>query len=171
MKQHYHMLLIIITLFITSCYRPSNSNLFDEKFEWDGKTVWLEHKHDSLHVIHLYENEDELSQMVLPWKIYRFDYGDLDGDSIPEIAVGVIKKTVYDPILEKRLFLYQIAGGHAIIRLWMGSRVIHRVQDFYIDRDKTPALVHTFEKDKNGIMHEGEYKLGKFGLRLKQFLR
>ncbi len=158
--------LLIGLIVLVSCSHPKK-----EFFEWNGKTVWLEHKHDSLHILHLSEGDNDLSKMVLPWKLYNFDYGDLDGDSIPEIAVGVIKKTVYDPIEEKRLFLYQIAGDHAILRLWMGSRVIHRVQDFYIDRDKTPALVHTFEKDKNGIMHEGEYKLGKFGLRLKQFIR
>ena len=172
MQMKFRNFIMIATIvLVASCSRPSDSKYGTEKFEWEGKTLWLEHKHDILHALHLAENGKDLSMMILPWKIYKFDHGDLDGDGVPEIAVGVIKKTKYDPVMEKRLFLYQIADGHAIIRLWMGSKLVHRVQDFYIEKDKTPALVHTYEKDKNGVMHEGEYKLGKFGLRLKRFLK
>ena len=172
MQMKFRNFIMIATIvLVASCSRPSDSKYGTDKFEWEGKTVWLDHKHDSLHALCLSENGKLLSRMILPWKIYKFDHGDLDGDGVPEIAVGVIKKTKYDPVMEKRLFLYRIADGHAIIRLWMGSKLVHRVQDFYIERDKTPALVHTYEKDKNGVIHEGEYRLGRFGLRLKRFLQ
>lgn len=163
--------IISLSALLVSCNRSADSKYGTEKFEWEGKTIWLDHKHDSLHALCLSENGKVLSKMILPWKLYRFDHGDLDGDAVPEIAVGVIKTTKYDPIMEKRLFLYQIADGHAIIRLWMGSKMMYRIQDFYVDNNYTPAIVHTYEKDKNGVMHEGEYKLSGFGLRLKRLLR
>lgn len=156
---------------LASCGQSTDPKHGEDSFEWEGKTVRLEHKNDSLHALILTENGKELSKMILPWKIYQFDHGDLDGDGVPEIAVGVIKTTKYDPIMEKRLFLYRIANGQAIIRLWMGSKMMFRIEDFHIENDSTPALVHTYEKDQNGVMHESEYKLHKFGLRLKRFLR
>ena len=54
----------------------------------------MERIHDSLYILHHLIDVGQ-SSWELPYPVYRFDCGDLTGDSCPEIAVGVIKATRY----------------------------------------------------------------------------
>ena len=71
--------------------------------------VSLNKESDSLYVIHLNTDQPSHSVWKLPYPVYQFDYGDVTGDGMPEIIVGVIKPTRFDPKPDKRLFIYRIA--------------------------------------------------------------
>jgi hypothetical protein len=55
-----------------------------------------------------------------PWTIA---IAELDGDSLPELAVGVYKKTRYDPRLANRLFIYDLTPDRRLAAKWLGSRL------------------------------------------------
>ena len=51
--------------------------------------VSLNKESDSLYVIHLNTDQPSHSVWKLPYPVYQFDYGDVTGDGMPEIIVGV----------------------------------------------------------------------------------
>jgi len=55
-----------------------------------------------------------------PWAIAVTE---LDGDSLPEIAVGAYKKTRYDPVERERLFIYDWTEHDTLFAKWLGSRL------------------------------------------------
>lgn len=59
--------------------------------------VSLNKESDSLYVIHLNTDQPSHSVWKLPYLVYQFDYGDVTGDGMPEIIVGVIKPTRSTP--------------------------------------------------------------------------
>ena len=71
----------------------------------------MERIHNSLYVLHHLIGGIGQSSWELSYPVYRFDCGDLTGDSCPEIAVGVIKTTRHDPTRDKRLFLFKLYQG------------------------------------------------------------
>lgn len=67
----------------------------------------------------------------------------LQETEFPEIIVGVIKPTRFDPKPDKRLFIYRIADEAYIRPLWLGSRVAQPLEDFRIIREETPTRIRT----------------------------
>lgn len=129
------------------------------------RTISIERHNDSLYVMRHTEAEKLLSEWKLPYPVYRFDCGDLTGDGIPEIAVGVIKPTRYFPTPDKRLFLFKLHHGTLIRALWMGSRVARPLEDFRVVRDSVPARILTTERATDGSLVQSLYRQAGFGLR------
>jgi len=126
--------------------------------------VWISHVRDSLHWIHIAEAGVREDSLLLPYPVYRFDVGDLNGDGELEICVGVIKPTYFWPVPDRRLYIYGRHEHRGLMPLWRGSRVWHPLLDFRVCRDSLPACVHTVERDKDSLFYRVEYKLGGFGL-------
>ncbi|MBR3478455.1 MAG: nuclear receptor-binding factor 2 [Bacteroidaceae bacterium] len=97
--------------------------------------------------------------------VYQFDCGDLTGDGIPEILVGVIKATRYRHEQDKRLFIFHLYKGRKIRPLWLGSRLGLPLKDFKVERDSVPAMIHTWERDTDGTTVERVYRQQGFGLK------
>lgn len=148
-----------------SCTEPEK-----EAFECCGGTVWLDRKNDTLSYIRFSRDGEIVASQRLPWPVYRFSYGDLDGDSLPEVAVGVIKETYYWKQMDRRIFIYQIYKNQHIVPVWKGSHVASELMDFRIDRRTQPALVRTIERRKDSSLYEAEYYLSKFGLKFKRYI-
>lgn len=75
-----------------------------------------------------------------PWKLAL---GDIDGDGIDEISVGVYKESPLHPVMAKRPFIYSFANGE-IHPKWRGSRLARPFTDynFYdIDGDGIDEIV------------------------------
>ena len=61
-----------------------------------------------------------------PWKL---QIADVDGDKKQEIIVGVWKKSPKDPVMAKRVFVYNWCGKRMTPK-WLGSRLARRFEDF-----------------------------------------
>ena len=90
---------------------------------------------------------------------------------MPEIIVGVIKPTRFDPKPDKRLFIYRIADEAYIRPLWLGSRVAQPLENFKVIREHTPVLIRTMERERSGKFLIAEYAWGGFGLDFKEYLK
>ena len=154
-----------LTMAFASCKTPDK-----EEFVWNGGTVWLDRRNDTLSFIRFSKDGEVVASQRLPWPVYRFTFGDLDGDSVPEVAVGVIKETHYWKQMDKRLFIYQIYTKQHFVPLWLGSHVASELIDFKIDRSTQPAMVRTIERRKDSSLYEAEYYLSKFGLKFKRYI-
>jgi hypothetical protein len=104
-----------------------------------------------------------LDRIMLRRQIYRVDFGDINGDGKTDFCVGVIKKTHFDRVTAKRLFVYKIVQNK-INKLWLGTRTRHRLVDFSVTRlSGKPAIVHTIEKSSK-YFYTGVYRWASFGL-------
>lgn len=75
-----------------------------------------------------------------PWKLL---IGDIDGDGIEEISVGVYKESPLHPVMAKRPFIYSFVDG-GIHPKWRGSRLSRPFTDycFYdIDGDGIDEII------------------------------
>lgn len=102
--------------------------------------------------------------------IYQFYIGDINGDGITDACVGVIKKTKFDPLRRKRLFIYT-RDEEIISPLWMGSKVGNNLQDFKVVNNDSNSIIITVEKGADGGYSVGEYKWGSFGLVWQRYLK
>jgi hypothetical protein len=153
-------LILAVLLFLFGC-----STEKPESFEFNGGTIGLKRVNDSLSYIFHTKNDEVISYWKLPYPVYRFDYGDLNGDSVPELAVGVTKPTLSSPVMANRLFLFKLYDKELIKPLWFGSRVTYKLIDFKVRQDTFPATIVTEELSPHGKTFEAEYKTHKgFGI-------
>lgn len=123
----------------------------------------LETKNDTLHVLVL-TTDSTVSRWQLPYPVYQFTTGDVDGDGSTDALVGVEKATRFYP-MGRRLFIFKNYKGH-VRPLWMGSKLGGILQDFrFID-----GRVRSLECSTNGLYAVAEYEWAGFGLRFLQFL-
>lgn len=127
----------------------------------------IENVSDTLNYLVLAKN-DTLNKWKLPYEIFRLEIGDIDGDSIVDAMVGVIKTTRFDKKLGKRLFLFKNYKG--LIRpLWLGSRLSQPLVDFVFKGGRDPRI-RTVEKEKSKKYLVAEYKWRKFGLEFVRYV-
>ena len=121
---------------------------------------------DSTHIIRHEVYGSVADEWQLAYPVFRFDCGDLTGDGLPEVAVGVVKPTRYWPQPDRRLFIFHLFHGRLIRPLWLGSRVGGRLVDFCFERDSVPAMVHTWESvGDSDTPVERLYVMNGFGLK------
>lgn len=158
--------LLAATLCLLACQKSEPAREYS-----DGTFhIWLERRSDSLSVAFL-ETKGTLSDsLLLPYPTYRFCCGDLSGDGIPEVCVGVEKNTRYWHQKDRRLFIYHLWHGKYIRPLWLGSRVGHRLLDFDVCRDSVPARILTTEMKPDSTLLHALYKLQGFGLKFEKYI-
>ncbi len=137
--------------------------------------ICIECVDDSMYILHHKKDGQELSSWELPYPVYRFCCGNLAGDSLPEIAVGVIKPTRYFPVPDKRLFIFKLYKGRLIRPLWLGSRVGFPIEDFCMELPSSAdsigfMRIHTMERKHDGSIVEALYKYGGFGLKFEKYI-
>ena len=85
---------------------------------------------DTLHYVQVADYAGRVERWPLPYPVYRFQTGDINGDGRTDVLVGVIKSTRYDPQVARRLFIFMVYKDRYIRPLWMGSRLSHPLVDF-----------------------------------------
>lgn len=116
----------------------------------------LRREHDSLYW---------LNDWRLPYPVYRFDTGDVDGDGSTDAMVGVVKATRYFPEKARRLFIFKMVNGHPR-PLWMGSKLGGILRDFRF----TDGKIRSLETTADGRFVVAEYRWSGFGMAFERFL-
>ncbi len=78
-----------------------------------------------------------LRESYRPWKVM---IADVDGDGIPEIVIGVYRKSNYTPAWARSIFVMTF-DGKELIRKWMGSSMGRPLFDFTFGPEKTKRLI------------------------------
>ncbi len=138
----------ILTLFIAiSAVMPlkAQTEIVSEK---DGFT--LKKAHDSLYWI---------NDFRLPYPVYQFQTGDVDGNGSIDAMVGVIKATRFYKNKSRRVFIFKQINKKAR-PMWMGSKLGGILEDFRFVDGKIRAL----ESTTDSLYVVSEYKWSGFGM-------
>lgn len=129
-----------------------------------AQTFSIEQKHDSLSWLVL-KTDSTIDRWRLPYPVYQFQTGDVDGDGSIDALVGVIKATRFYKEKGKRLFIFKNKDG-MVRPLWMGSRLGGILDDFRFTNGKVRSLEHT-TSNKHAV---AEYRWQGFGMGFERFL-
>ena len=109
-----------------------------------------------------YVNE---SQWSLPYPVYQFQTGDVDGDGNIDALVGVVKPTRFYPTPARRIFVFKNYRGR-IRPLWMGSKLGGILEDFrWVD-----GCLRSLERTTDDRYFVCEYTWNGFGFNFLQFI-
>ena len=106
-----------------------------------------------------------LNDWRLPYPVYQFQTGDVDGDGHEDAMVGVIKGTRYYPEKGRRLFIFKLVNGKARA-LWLGSKLGGILQNFRFVNGRIRSL----ETATDSVYVVAEYKWGGFGMNFDHYL-
>ena len=106
-----------------------------------------------------------LNDWRLPYPVYQFQTGDVDGDGSPDALVGVVKSTRFYPEKGRRLFIFKQVNKKAR-PLWLGSKLGGILEDFrYID-----GKVRALESTTDSLYVVSNYRWGGFGMTFDRFI-
>ena len=143
------ILLFLLGLIATPCIAQTC-----ELREENGFT--LRKEHDSLYW---------LNDWRLPYPIYQFQTGDVDGDGSIDAMVGVVKATRFYPEKGRRLFIFKQVNKKAR-PMWLGSKLGGILQDFKF----TNGLIRSLERANDSLYVVAEYKWGGFGMDFDHYI-
>ena len=146
--------LLVLGLWLTSV----------EAFSQERGGFFLEQKNDTLSILTL-RTDTTCDHWELPYPVYQFATGDVDGDGSIDAMVGVIKTTRYFKEKGRRLFIFKNYEG--LVRpLWMGSKLGGILEDFrFID-----GKIRSLESTTDGKYVVAEYRWDHFGMGFERFL-
>lgn len=116
----------------------------------------LRKEHDSLYW---------LNDWKLPYPVYQYQTGDLDGDGHIDAIVGVIKSTRYYPEKARRIFIFKEINKKAR-PMWLGSKLGGILEDFRFVNGKIRAL----ESTTDSLYAVSDYVWGGFGMKFDHFI-
>lgn len=116
------------------------------------------------------QTDSTSDEWPLPYPIYRFCTGDVNGDGTEEALVGVVKPTRYYPEEGHRLFIFKNYHGR-VRSLWMGSKLGGDLEDFrFISNENGTGFVRSLETTADHRYVVAEYRWDHFGLSFVRFL-
>ena len=121
-----------------------------------AQTLELRREHDSLYW---------LNDWRLPYPVYQFQRGDVDGDGREDAMVGVVKGTRFYPEPARRLFIFKAVNGKAR-PLWLGSKLGGILQDFRFRDGRIRAL----ETTADSLWVVSDYRWSGFGMAFERFI-
>ena len=121
-----------------------------------------------------------LNDWKIPYPVYQFQTGDVDGDGSMDAMVGVVKSTRFYPQKARRLFIFKQVNGsnpssvplsgkdnHQKARpLWLGSKLGGILEDFRFRNGRLRAL----ESTADSLYVVSDYVWGGFGMSFERHL-
>lgn len=169
------VMLITATFFLIGCSHskiltPKYPTSFSFQTDSSQTQIQLESLNDNLNRIHILTiKNNKISNSraaLLPWPIYQFQMGDIDGDNVTDLFVGVIKSCKYDPVVRRRLFAYEVVDGDLRPK-WLGTHTAYEIKEFRAVSIDGRTYIRALEKDESGIYHIMTYAWAAFGPRIK----
>lgn len=121
-----------------------------------AQTYELKKEHDSLYW---------LNDWRLPYPVYQFQTGDVNGDGNKDAMVGVLKATRFYPEKGRRLFIFKQVNGK-VRPLWMGSKLGGILEDFrYVD-----GKIRALESTTDSLFVVSDYKWSSFGMKFDHYI-
>ncbi len=143
----------------------------------------LRKEHDSLYW---------LNDWRLPYPVYQFQTGDVDGDGSEDAMVGVIKGTRFYPEKARRLFIFKQIDGHKPTGeackkarpLWLGSKLGGILEDFrFIPANTTDTanasdsanndrrgIIRALESTTDSLYVVSDYVWSGFGMKFDHYI-
>ena len=140
----------------------------------------LRKEHDSLYWLRATGGR-KADEWRLPYPVYQFQTGDVDGDGSEDAMVGVIKKTRFYP-LGKRLFIFKQIDAKAtasmhrrkLVRpMWLGSKLGGNLEDFrYVAPADGDSLgrIRALESTTDSLFAVSDYKWSGFGMKFDHLI-
>lgn len=129
-----------------------------------GQEFSLEQKNDTLSFLTL-KTDSTCDRWELPYPVYQFCTGDVDGNGSTDAIVGVVKSTRYYKEQGRRIFIFKNYNGY-VRPLWMGSKLGGILEDFRFK----DGLIRSLETTKDGKYVVAEYRWAHFGMGFERFL-
>ncbi len=124
----------------------------------------LKQSSDTSHVLVL-TTDSTRDEWRLPYPVYQFCVGDVDGDGNDEALVGVVKATRFYPEKGNRIFVFKNRDGRSR-PLWMGSKLGEELVDFRVADGKLISM----ERLKDGSYNVDEWEWSRFGPRFTRYI-
>jgi hypothetical protein len=147
----------LLVVLLSSHVAPSLSSLHPSPSTFHQTKYTLHQVNDSLYW---------LNNWRLPYPVYRFCTGDVNGDGQTDALVGVIKSTRYHPETAKRIFIFKMVDGKKVRPLWLGASLGATLVDFRFVDGRVRALV----TDGDNHYAVAEYEWKDFGLIFLHFI-
>ena len=101
----------------------------------------------------------------LPYPVYQFQTGDIDGDGSEDAMVGVVKSTRFYKEKGRRLFIFKQVNGKAR-PLWLGSKLGGTLRDFRF----TDGRIRSLETTADEQYVVAEYRWDGFGMAFDRYI-
>ena len=102
-------------------------------------------------------------RIYTPYEVFEMETGDVNRDGKTDICIGIIKPTPFDPVLKKRLFIFQIDRDY-IRPLWLSSRLVNPLEEFRVCNSKGGCTIRAMERQNKGLYCIHEYRWESFGM-------
>jgi hypothetical protein len=175
MKPIYFLIcgMLILVLWIIYCQNNSKKTTYVIRQQNQKIEIKLTRQSELQYLLiaTTFENGKLLQTNTWPlgYDVFKLDTGDVNNDCSTDILVGVIKKTKFDSICRKRLFIFKLLEGY-IRPLWLGSRVSQPLEDFRFCNGKSSGVIRTIELERDGLFLVAEYRWQSFGLAFIRYL-
>ena len=116
----------------------------------------LRKEHDSLYW---------LNDWKLPYPVYQYQTGDVDGDGHIDAMVGVVKSTRFYPEKARRIFIFKEINKKAR-PMWLGSKLGGILENFRFIDGKIRAL----ESTTDSLYVVSDYVWGGFGMKFDHYI-
>ena len=107
-----------------------------------------------------------LNDWRLPYPVYQYQEGDIDGDGQVDAMVGVVKPTRFYPERGRRLFIFKQVNGK-VRPMWMGSKLGGILRDFrYVEG----GSIRSLEMTADSLYVVADYRWAGFGMAFERFI-
>jgi hypothetical protein len=110
-----------------------------------------------------------IDRIYTPYDVFEMETGDVNRDGKTDICIGIIKPTPFDPVLKKRLFIFQIDRDY-IRPLWLSSRLVNPLVEFKVLNNNKDCTIRTVERRNKSLYCIREYRWESFGMSFQKVI-